>query len=372
MKRWLVILAVVTSGVAGAYPRHVFTFHFLHEGESYSLHVVVPHFLAQRKNDLDDFISDLLKASPTGNVSQAWRRTDIAHFLQSWVIQHYKDIGLLPKDSDASLELALNRTSYFDIERSAAVFVTPRNSKNILALIRIDSDTQDISQLGIEQFLIELGKPSVPFSRAVTDDYVARPEKNDFRLIYLPDDKFQFGWVRHTAVDEKYIPHRPSGAASEILNFNRVNGSPDFLPLLYLSLDAFGLSKWSGKLTPSGNGTQELVGVDNYYMHCEGEGRRTYFEKIGWIILDSYANPHFKKPDGAPITNYVLTISRAAFKNSLEQFFTRRETFSQILLSRFELDPSLSKQVRCQRILAARRTYPVSLPAPLRTSRPRP
>jgi hypothetical protein len=366
MKRRILAIAVATFVLpwdlsALDSPRHIFTFHFSVQQQQYSLHVVVPHFLTQNKNDLDDFVSDFLKASPRGNVSRIWQRTDIAAFLQNWVIQHYRDIGLLPKDTNSVLSQALNRTSYFDIMRSGAAFVTPRNSKEVLALVRIDADTENETSLGIEKFMLERGMKSAPFGRMNADQYVARKEKNDFRLIHLPDGQFQFGMVRQTGLETEYLTQRPPGAAAELLNFNKVEGVPDFLPLLYLTIDAFGLTRWSGKLASIGMGARELVGIDNYYMHCEGEARRKYFEKSGWNYLDTYENPHFKTKRGDPIPNYVLTIDRAGFKSSLERFFVRRDSFIQMMLAHFELDASLRNQVRCQRILAAHSEYPVRL-----------
>lgn len=347
----LVIWTFLTlSASAANSPRHVFTFHFEVENEAYSLHIVVPHFLSLSKNDLNDFVTAFLRASPRGNVSEPWRNVNVPRFIQKWVLKHYRDIGLLPKDPTAELSAALERTSYFDIARSGAAFVTPRGSRKILALVRIDADSETETQLGLEQFLIEMGHHTAPFARQAAEEYVERFEKNDYRLLLLPNGHFQFGWVRRKGVEPKLPILRPPGAAAEMLNFNLVKGSYDFLPLLYLAIEAFGLSKWSGKKTSADSGS-ELLGIDDYYMHCEGEVRRNYFVRRGWKVIDTYPNPHLSV-NGVPVTNYVLTISRHDFKFTLERTFTGRETFVNFLLARFELDESLRNQARCRSIIS--------------------
>lgn len=372
MRRLLILISISFSLQVWAFtPRHVFTFHFTIDSEEYSLHVVVPHYQALPKNDFDDIIYDFLRASPGGNVSRAWRNTNIAEFLQNWVINHYRDIGLLPKDPESILSQALNRTSFFDISRSGAAFVTRRNSRKILALVRIDADVEGEDHLGVEKFCLEQGLKAAPFPRVVSNEYVARPEKNDFRLIHLPDGNFQFGMIRQNHGEPRLLHQRPPGAAAEMLNFNQVKGERDFLTLLYLAVDAFGLNKWSGRLTKPESGDPELVGIDMFYMHCEGEGRRKYFQALGWTVIDTYPNPHMKRPNGEPVANYVLAISRAGFKSTLEMAFTKRDGFVNYLFARFQLDESLLSQRRCQRILSSHAQHPNQIGPPLRENQPR-
>ncbi len=313
------------------------TFHFDHNEKEYSLHVLVPAHLRILKNDFD-FFANLFQVT-RGRVPGPWKKDSIIELLESWVADYYRQIGLYPPKPNSRLDGLLRNTNSLRFGRTGAVFVTPRDDPfNILALVRIDVTSKEHPELGIEAFLkhhkaIKEGLPREP-----RDAFHCSMERKSYRLVIAE----QGAVFRFTEYDAGHAI-RPPGGIAELQNFIRVPGSEDFIPLLYLTAESLGLTHWSGERSQGW-----LVGINHYYAHCEGEVRRTYYEGMGWSVIETYPNPY--KPN---TKNYVLAITREKFKSELEATILRRKAGFEILTKPFVLDGKTRNSKVCSRVLEA-------------------